>query len=335
MGKSYVPAVYRELGEMLRRIRIKADMTETQLARRLGWPLTRISRMEHGRRTSTTVDVVQYAVACGMKAPEVGPILEFTRRAECKQGYYLSDKRIDGSLQSLIVHESSAEHVLSYEPQVIPGLLQTPDYARARILAVNPTIAKERLASAVHTRMERRQILNLPNPSRFTFYIHEQALRLRVGTDRVMHDQLLHLVLTAALDNVIVRIVPSLARVFGDAFRLMEFNDCQPIVYLDGLRFGGLILEDSDYVNNFYEFVPMLADAALDEGQSSEFAAELADEYDRGSHWRVGEVAHKQLQRRRGNELRGGGMAEEQLQQRRGYGLCGGSVVSPSPIYEP
>jgi hypothetical protein len=164
-------------------------------------------------------------------------------------------------------------------------LLQTPDYARARIASVNPGIAEETLAGSVRTRMERRQVLSLPNPARFTFYIHEHALRFRVGTDGIMQEQLLHLVLTAALDN---------------------------------LLFGGLILEDSGYVNRYHQLVPVLADVALDEGQSSGFAADLADEYDRGSERGVADVlAKEQLQQRRGNQLRGGGVVEP-----------------PTPIYE-
>lgn len=311
MGNRYVSAAYRELGALLREVRQQAGLTATELARMLGWPLTTISRIENGRRTSSTTDVIQYLVMCGMTAREVQPLVEFTRLAERKQGYYLSDGRIGGSLQSLIFHESSAEHVVSYVPQVIPGLLQTPDYARARINAVDSGITEERLAAAVHTRMERRLVLYLPKPARFTFYIHEQVLRLPVGGEEVMHEQLLHLVLTAALDNVTVRIVPSTAGAFGDAFRLMEFNEFRSIVYLDDLRFGGLILEDPGYVSSYRELVQVLAEVALDGGQSREFAAGLADAYDRGSERDVtGVLAQEQLQQRRGNRLCGGGVAE-------------------------
>jgi transcriptional regulator with XRE-family HTH domain len=317
MGNRYASAAYRELGEMLRRIRKKAGLTATELARQLGWPLVTLSRIENGRRTTSTTDVIQYVAVCGLKWREAQPLLEFTRLAERKQGYFLSDKRIDGSLQSLIFHESLAKHSTSYDPLVIHGLLQTPEYARARILALEPNIAEDRVAASVRTRMERRQVLHLPNPARFTFYIPEQVLRLRVGTDEIMQELLLHLVLTAALDNVTVRIVPSAAGSFGGTFHLMEFHEHRPIVYMDDLRFGGLILEDPDYVNSYRELVPMLAEAALDEGQSREFVATLADEYDRGSQRDVTDfLAQEQLQQRRGNELRGGG------------------VEPPTPIYE-
>jgi transcriptional regulator with XRE-family HTH domain len=317
MGHRYVSAAYRELGSMLRRIRQEAGLTATELGGMLGWSLPTISRMENGKRTTTTTDVIQYAAMCGLKWREITPLVELTRLAEFKLGYHLSDKRIGGSLQSLIFHESSAEHSIIYEPQVFHGLLQTSDYARAIITAVRADIPEDRVAGAVRTRMERRRILHLPDPARFTFYLHEQALRLRVGTDRIMHEQLLHLVLIAALDNVTVRILPSRAgerSALGGAFRLMEFAEDRPIVYLDYLGGGGLILEDPNYVSSYQEIVSMLADVALDEGQSREFAAELADEYDRGSQRVV--------------------LAQEQLQRRRGVGLCGGGMEPPTPIYE-
>jgi Domain of unknown function (DUF5753)/Helix-turn-helix domain len=307
MGIVYGSAAYRELGQMLRGVREGAGMTSTALARRVDWPLTRISRMELGHRRSSTVDVVIYLVGCGMTLQRAKPYLEFTTLAERDQGYYLSDLRIGGSLQSLIFHESMAENSVIYEPHLIHGLLQTPGYARARINAVELNISEERVAGAVSTRMERRQILYRPDAPRFTFYLHEQALRLAVGDDKTMHEQLLHLVLTTALENVTVRIVPSAAGPLGDGFRLMEFPEHRPIVYLDNLRIGGLILEDSDYVNSYYEFLPVLEDIALDEGQSRELAAELADAYDRGSQRGV---AQEQLQQRRGDGLRGGGMAD-------------------------
>lgn len=302
---------------MLRRVREKAGLSGDTLAHRLGWSPATVSRMEHGRRPSTTTDVIQYTVMCGASRSEVEPIVDFTRMAECQEGYYLSDKRIDGSLQSLIFHESTATHSIIYKPQVINGLLQTPEYARALITAVKPDIGEARVAGAVRTRMERRRILSLLDPARFTFFIHEHALRLPVGTHQTMHEQLLHLVLASAMDHITLRVVPTMAgersAVCG-AFRLMEFSEHRPMVYLDNLGGGGLILDDPRYVHRYRELMPMLAEVALDEGQSREFAAGLADEYDRGSHRVV--------------------LEEEQPERRRGIGLRGGGVEPPTPIYQ-
>jgi hypothetical protein len=239
--------------------------------------------------------------------------------AEHQEGYYLSDKRIDGSLQSLIFHESSAELSIIYEPQVIHGLLQTPAYARALVTAINSDADEEWLAGVVRTRVERQRILSLPNPARFTFYLHEHAMRLRVGSDQVMHEQLLHLVLTAAMGHVTLRIVPSSEgerSAVSGAFRIMEFREHRPMVYLDDLGGGGLIIDDPVYVRRYGDVARMLTDVALDEGQSREFAAGLADEYDRGSQRGVAGV-----------------LAEEQSQRRCRIGLRGGGVEPATPIY--
>jgi transcriptional regulator with XRE-family HTH domain len=292
-------SAYRELGRLLLQIREASGLTAAELARGLEWTTTMVSRMENGRRISTTPDVVMYVVKCGLTLREAMPLVELCRIAERKEGYYLSDKRVGGSLQSLIFLETSAENSIIYEPQVVHGLLQTPNYAHALIAAIEPDAAEDCVAGYVRTRIERQRILYLRNAARFTFFIHEQALRLPVGTDEIMHEQLLHIVLTAALDNVSVRIVPIGAgerSVFGGAFRLMEFDEYRPIVYLDDLGGGGLILEDSDYVRNYYDKLPILAGIALDEGQSRECVAKLADAYDRGSQGVVADVlAQEQL----------------------------------------
>jgi transcriptional regulator with XRE-family HTH domain len=299
MGNSHPSSAYRELGRMLRGIRESAGQTATEVAQGLGWSASMISRLESGKRASTTTEVIQYLVRCGMTFRDAQPLLDFTRLAERGQGYYMSDKRIGGPLQSLIFHESSAAHSIIYEPLVVHGLLQTRRYAHALVADVHADIDEDWAAGVVRTRIDRQRILYLPSPARFVFYIHEQALRLPVGTDEIMHEQLLHIVLTAALDNVSVRVVPIGAgarSVFGGAFGLMEFQEYDPIVYLDNLGGGGLILEDRNYVSSYSELMPMLADTALDEGQSREFVADLADAYDRGSRRVVADVlAQEQL----------------------------------------
>jgi transcriptional regulator with XRE-family HTH domain len=293
MGLNNASAGYRELGIRLRRLRERTGVSAAELARQLDWTPTMVSRMESGKRDSTTTDVVMYAVRCGLTLPEAEPLIELTRLSERRQGYWLSDKRIGGSLQSLIFHEAAASRSIIYEPQLIPGLLQTPDYARAGTAAIEPELTEDELAGVVRTREERQRILHWKKPGRFAFYVAEQALRLQVGSGAVMHEQLLHIVLTSALQNVTFRVVPTAAgerSAFGGPFRLMEYEEHAPLVYLDHVRIGGLFLEDRAHVESYYGLLPMLADVALDEGESREFAADLADAYDRGS---PPDVAHR------------------------------------------
>jgi hypothetical protein len=136
--------------------------------------------------------------------------------------------------------------------------------------------------------MERQQVLHRPHAAPVVFYVHEQALRLQVGGPAIMHEQLLHLVIMAGLPHVGLRVVPATAgaqAVFGGSFRVFQFRDHHPLVFLDGVAVG-VFLEDPEYVAEYRRLLPELRSVAMSEGESRSFAATLADEFDRGSHRR-------------------------------------------------
>jgi transcriptional regulator with XRE-family HTH domain len=279
MGRNRATACCRELGAELRRRRQAAGLSGPQLAHRAGWQPAKISRMETGHVNASDVDVLHYLGFCGVYLGQAKEIMALCRRAEDDRGYWLNPHpvRLDDSLCSLIYHEATASSSLSYEPQAIPGLLQTEAYARAMIHRYGSTAGVE---PAVRTRLDRQRVLHRPRSARFTFLLHEHALQPVV--DRaIMHEQLLTLMLLDGLPHVTVRVVPAPA-MFGGAFRLLRFARHEPLVYLD-CHVAGLFLEDKEFVDHYLALIPAIADVALDEGQSREFIAALADEFDRGS----------------------------------------------------
>lgn len=282
MGRRTATARFRELGEELRRIRAKANLTGMELAHRTGWGTTKVSRVESGHMKLSEVDLIHYLGACRVFLPEANDILALCQDAHRHSDYWLETQGeyLEDSMKPVIYHESTCGSSTAYEPQVVPGLLQTESYARAIINRYSPR-DHQSLDLCVRARMERQQILRRPIPPRFDFFVHEDALRLNVGGAAVMHEQFLTLVLMSGLPSVMFRIVPSSA-VFGGAFRIFRFADHRPLVYLDAY-IGGLFLEDQTFVDNYRQLVPAIADAALDEGQSREYLAALASEYDRES----------------------------------------------------
>jgi hypothetical protein len=175
----------------------------------------------------------------------------------------------------------------------VPGLLQTEEYA-------TELIGTERLEAAVARcrvvmRMERQRALhNRP----FEFYVHEQALRLPVGDDRVMNEQLLKLVLLAEQPNLSVRVVPAAlgARsLFGHEFVLFHYAAHKPLVFLPTV---GLYLEGREHVSKHQDKLTRLSVRALGKRESREWLAELASEYDRpkDSPDAHGHLAKEQLQ---------------------------------------
>jgi transcriptional regulator with XRE-family HTH domain len=291
MGRYIATACYRELGKELRKRREAVGMDSTELARRLGWHISKVSRIEAGRFNLSDVELLHYLGPLGVYLPDAQELLAICRDAMRNLGYFIRphEPGVADKESALIYHESTAEESTSYEPHLIPGLLQTESYTRALIAYRGADLDIDRV---IDVRRERQRILHRSDPARFRFFVHEQALRLDIGEATVMHDQLLKLTLLGGLQHVRIRVVPVTAcspAAFGGPFRLLRFALHKPLIHLDS-HFGGLFLEDKEYVETYRAFLPTIAEVALDEGQSRELVANLATRYDRGSaHHRVEE----------------------------------------------
>lgn len=300
MGRIGAAARFRELGAELRKCRKVAKVTAAQVAFETGWNPSKISRVESGHQVVSEVDVIQYLAACGVYLGKAHGYLALCHEANRYRRYWLSphDEHLQDSVKALIFQEAAASASTFYEPQVVHGLLQTESYARAMI-SRESWRTDENVEFCVRARLERQRILRRPTPARLEFFMHEAALRLEIGSAAIMHEQLLTLALVSGLPSVAIRIVPAsagMASVFGGAFQLFRFAEHQPLVYLDAY-IGGLFLEDQDFVETYRQLVPAIAAVALDEGQSREFVAALAGEFDRGSDQSDGHdrVEEKQL----------------------------------------
>lgn len=283
MGEKTTTACYRELGAELRSIREDAGLTEAELAEWLGWSDSKVSRAEHGYVQLSEIDVILYLAHCGFHDLRDSALKALCREAEPKPGHWLRRHRLGlpESTRSLIYHESTAIASTSFEPSLVPGLLQTEGYIRARTTQRWPDWDVD---FAVRVRQERQGVLHRPSPASFTFFVHENALRFTVGDAAIMHEQVIALLLLDGLRHVSVRVVPASAgakALLGGPFRLFEYANHQPLVYLDGPTCG-LFLEDREYVDDYRALLPTIANIALNEGESREWLAALASEYDRG-----------------------------------------------------
>lgn len=174
---------------------------------------------------------------------------------------------------------------------MIPGLLQTRRYAGVWIERT-PGWSREEVEAGIRLREGRQQILHRSSPGHFIFYIHERALRLRVGSANVMHEQLLKLLFMAALPQVTLRVLPASAEVmaeFGNPFRLFEYREHNPLIYLDQ-RGSGLFMEDQDYVADYRRVLPRISSVALPESESRMLIAEVANTLEQESHRSVAPI---------------------------------------------
>jgi transcriptional regulator with XRE-family HTH domain len=261
---------FRELGNELRQFREGLGIPGYVLADRLGWSATKVSRIENGLTSASEIDVLRYAAHCGVGAESIDGLLEMCREPGTA-GYWMSNR-----LSTLILHETTAASSASYDPLVIPGLLQTHEYATELITATG--LEDGLVEYFVDTRMERQCGLH-GRP--FEFYIHEQVLRLPVGGNTLMNEQLLKLVLLAEQSHLTIRVVPmamGARSMFEGEFVVFSYVDRRPLVYLPSV---GLYLDEPGQVSNYQEKLTRLSEVALDRGESREKLAALASEFDR------------------------------------------------------
>jgi transcriptional regulator with XRE-family HTH domain len=285
MGRGNAAACYRELGAEMRRLREAAGLTGRSIARKTKWDPTRVSRIESGQINIDVADLCWYLGILRVDRDVALPLIDLCRQAKGDNGFWLSQhgEWVQDTLSSLIYHESTANASVHYEPQVVPGLLQTEGYARALIGREAWRSAAE-VDASVGIRLERHGTLGRLG-CRFVFYIHEHALHLQVSSQAVMYEQMVALTLVAAAPNVDIHVIPTSAgerSVLGEAFGLFEFEDHNPLVHLD-LVATTLWLEDPAYLKPYRSLLNGLADIALGTEESRSSIAALADKYERGS----------------------------------------------------
>lgn len=273
----------RELGADLRRIRERSGINGNEMAAKLHWNASTLSRAETGKRPLKMIEIAAYLGLCGVAGPEMDRILDLAGEPDDHRIKQHLGK-IPDELRSLMLAESTATEIDVFEPIFIPGTLQTPEYSRALFIDFG-MLDPAKLDERVELRHARRAVLTRLNPARCSFYIHESALMLPVGGPVVMRDQLLHLLFTDSRPQCAVRVLPFAAGPRGTApgsFHIFGYPEDFPLVFLEHENTSEF-LESPDALKTYRELLDRLASAALDEAQSRAFIAWKASEFDQGA----------------------------------------------------
>jgi transcriptional regulator with XRE-family HTH domain len=269
----------RVLGAAMQEAMRTAGLTGSQLAHRLGWSPSRVSRLLSGKRGGSELDVMAVAAICGIKGTDRERMLRLSREARETGWWQRFGIRLPTQVVTLIDHETEAVTITDFEPMFIPGLLQTDPYARA-VISRGVNLPAREVEERVAARTARKTVISKPYPPQLTFIIHEFALRLPVGGPEVMSEQLHELLRLSARPNIEIRIIPLSAGAhagMAGGFRYMTFTQVNPVVYLEGEN-SGLFLEELSESTAYRNVISGLAESALSEGQSREFIADLAME---------------------------------------------------------
>lgn len=253
-------------------------MTTRQLGERLRRDHSHVSRWENGRTTPSIEDAAAILGILGVTGVERDRIVKLARDAADPNWVTPGVRR---HLSVLMDYERTANLITNAEPLLIPGLLQTGDYARSVMRSAGASNAEAE--QRVTYRMGRRDILTRRNPVQLSAIIGEVALRHPPCERAVMAEQLSHLLKQAELDNVTIQCMPlerGYTPVLEGAFVLIEFERDEPVVQLEHYR-SATTLTDGQDVRDYQVAADSLRRDAMSPEATTELIAKLLDDTER------------------------------------------------------
>ncbi|MCX3288189.1 helix-turn-helix domain-containing protein [Streptomyces luteogriseus] len=279
------PAVRRrKLGAELRALRTSAGLTSGEAARLVSWHQSKVSRIETGTSGVKPADVRLLLDAYGVTDSQLRELLMMLAGSDDNGGRHHWWHAYRGVLpptyRDFISLESQAGTMRTLETTVVPGLLQTPEYARAVTRAAVEGLPEDRLDTLVEVRLARQDVLRADPPLELSAVLDEAVLRREVGGPGVMARQLERLVEAARLPQVRLQVLPFAAGAHigvTGPFVIFSFSSTSDldVVVLDHLT-SSLYLERKEDLQAYTEAFNALQIHALSPEDSLDFIAGTA-----------------------------------------------------------
>jgi transcriptional regulator with XRE-family HTH domain len=280
MPPAYIPSVRaRRLARSLREAREAAGYRVTAAAASLGWSQPKLSHIEKGRTKPTVGDVERMLDLYGVTTPDRDALVALAAEAD-RRGWWTD--YLDVLHGPYVVLEDAAAHILDWAPQVVPGLLQTPEYAREVMMLAHGHDSNG-VERRVRARVQRQMLLTRPHPPRFHVILDESVLMRPIGGRQVMRDQLYRLLSDADRGNVTVQILPLTAGGhpgLDGTFIVLRFAepDDPDVAYVEGVH-GAVYLESAQAVAQCSVRFEGLRAQALSPEESAEVIRSAAKQF--------------------------------------------------------
>ncbi|MGW2167959.1 helix-turn-helix domain-containing protein [Streptomyces nondiastaticus] len=274
------------LGAALREVREAAGVTVAQAAEAICGDNSKVSRIETGRHRVTALELTTL-----LDLYEVGEkrtrdwLLALASEAR-KNTWWRQYGQLTPGFSEALTLESEAANIAVFHTEVVPGLLQTPEYARVVLAGAIEPRSEETLDLYVDIRMKRQRLLHRESPPQYSCVIPEGVIRRQLGGARTAAAQLRHLASTSRLPNVTIQVIPCTQPRFtgtSGSFNLysypapLDFHVVQ-ISRLD----GELFWEDDDTAAWYQRVFATLQDSALSAEHSVSLMLAIADELEQG-----------------------------------------------------
>ncbi|MFV2195044.1 helix-turn-helix domain-containing protein [Nocardiopsis sp. LOL_012] len=280
----------RQLGRYLRDLRNQARLTVRKAAKELEWSEAKIWRIETGQTSLRSLDVEAMCRIYGAPTDLTDALMALAKETKARGWWHSYGDVIPEDFDVYIGLEEAASELSWYESELVPGLFQTEDYARAIIQASRTDDDDaEEIERRVHVRAARQTLITRTTaPPTLNVVLNEAILRRPVGSRKIMARQLERLVEMSQLPNVCLRVMPFGAGlhhgIMSGPFVVLRFplnGDGKPseppTVYVDGFT-GALYLDKEHEVGRYTAVFTNIWDASLDKQASERLMASAVRE---------------------------------------------------------
>ncbi|WP_031511018.1 helix-turn-helix domain-containing protein [Streptomyces megasporus] len=266
---SELPGVWSAYGRLLQHLRKQAGLSQQQLGEAIGYSLEQVASVEQGRRPAKAA----FTAAADR-------VLEARGALEVLQDE-VDRAKLPRFFRNFALLEAEALSRFSYDPLLIPGLLQTEAYAQALLEAHFPPLDEETIEQRVAARLARQALLTRKSPPMiFVFIVEEGALRRVVGSNAVMREQLNHLLSCCQRRNVELQVMPNAGGAhsgLNGPMVLLESVDRRQHVYVEAQDVVTVRSERAE-VSEFWLRYGMLRTQALNTEESSRLIERMVGE---------------------------------------------------------
>jgi transcriptional regulator with XRE-family HTH domain len=264
------------VGVELANYRRRTGLKQADAAKRAGVSVGKLSHLETGERQQQPADIAKVLTAYGAPQHDINRLTSLAEVPDESNWWGAWRDVVPDWFGTFVGLERLATKEFVFEPIVIPGLLQTENYAR-ELSRSSSRVRIDHSERVVEVRMGRGQRLAGDNPMHLHAAVSEQALRLRVGATETMREQYEHLIMLAERPNITLQVVVPERGVHEAStgqFVVLEFDQARPIVYAE-LQDGAMYVQHPGEVNTYRESARSVEEVALSVEDSARFVTDL------------------------------------------------------------
>ena len=265
----------RELGTLLRGFRAEKGLTVEQVAEHLLCSPSKVSRMETGHRGVTSRDIRDLCDLYGITSEAERERLMTIAREGRQQAWW---QHYDLPYSTYVGLEAEALAISDFQSSVVPGLLQTADYARAGHEGAMPRLGPEEIERRIEVKLTRQRLLTQSDPPTLSVVLDEAVLHRLIGGSQVMRAQLDKLIEISRLSNVTIQVIPfalGAHPAVESNFNILELPaPSAGVVFVEGLA-GSIYLEKPDELERYHRVFERLQSIALSHSDTIEFISRI------------------------------------------------------------